>query len=136
MYDKNRFYDSDTDFLIAWTGSLKPHELADYLHEPGGCGDNEPQSMFARDLGRAYDHDLIYAQAADEVSSIEQLAQLNYITDSQLVEELESNTADENVNCFIVLWHAKRTDPRDREFAGGRLRCIGSWQHPSPFGDM
>jgi hypothetical protein len=132
MYDEKRFFDSAEDWLIAWAGMLSAEELEMYLHEHPGTKDNAPQSAFAADLGRAYDHDLINGHASDESTSLRHLTELNGLDDEALVKDLESRCARE-VRCYLILWNAKRTDSQDRLFANGKLHCLGSWQHPSPF---
>ena len=134
MFDENRFFDSIDNHLIAWVGSLNEEGLRAYLDEKGSSGTNAPQSLFAVDLGRAYDHDLLTGQASPSAATIESLARLNSLDDSQLVHELSKRaTAIPHVSCFLVLWNAKRVDPQDRWFADGRLICVGSWRHASPF---
>ena len=133
MFDRDRFFDSADGHLIAWAGQLAVDGLAGYLDESSISGPDEPQSAFARDLGRWYDHDFIYAQASDQPATLTQLAAQNYITDSELIGELEEHGNGQLFNCFVILWNARPVASNDRRFADGELACIGDWAHASPF---
>lgn len=133
MYDRNRFFDTADQQIIAWAGYLSQSELEKYLAESCDVSPDGPQSEFAHDLGRWYDHDCIYAQASDRSTSLAHLAAQNFITDSRLVDQLEKHGGGHFYKCFIILWNAKRVDDSDREFAHGKLAYIGSWISDSPF---
>lgn len=133
MYGNDRFFEVVDDWVTVWIGGLGPEELDDYLDEPGGAGDNDPISKFANDLGMWYDHDFIYAEAADTPVPVRELCLQNDIDSVELVDEMERRGMGRKANCMIVLWNARVLEwPSRRLFSDGRLICIGSWEHVSP----
>jgi hypothetical protein len=125
-----------SNHLMLWVGQLGEADLLAYVDEPGGRTDGRPQSKFAEDLGRFYDHDFLWAQAAPEASSIRDLADRIGIRDAELVSELADRVADVGpISCFLILWNYRNKRPLPQRFAGGKLRFIGSWAYPAPYTD-
>ena len=121
--------------LTAWVGELTPNDLAEYLEEPGEADERAPQSRFGADLGLWYDHDWVFAQASETPVSLRDLARANGIEDRELIEEMERRWPKGFAMCFIILWNSKLSFTAEQSFAGGRLKCIGTWPHASPVSD-
>lgn len=130
----SKIVEAAPDNVIAWAGHMTAVELATYLDEPGGRPDGEPHSDFMRDVGRFYDHDFLVAQSSDVPVAVAELARANGIRDSELISELEQR-AEEPVSALILLWNYRLKQPFPNTFAGGKLRCLGSWPHPAPISD-
>ena len=135
MYYDNPFFEPENDWVTVWVGSLDVNELEDYIGEPGGVADDEPNSKFSKDLGRWYDHDFIWAEAAKKEQVIKGLFEENGIDDDDLISEVEVRSQSSNVKCFLILWNAKKIAIDSRVFADGKITCLGSWQHESPLVD-
>ena len=103
--------------------------------EAGGAGDDEPMSRFARDLGRWYDHDFVWAEAADEPTAVRKLCRLNGVEPGEFVDEIEAGAGSGKASSLLVLWNARLVGSSDRTFAGGGLECIGCWPRKSPLTD-
>lgn len=133
MFFENPFFEPATNWLIAWVGELDHDGLDAYLDEPGHAADNEPISKFSKDLGTWYNHDFIWSQAAPNRVSAQEICGLNGIEDD-LIDEIVQRTNDE-VRCLVILWNAKQISAGSRDFADGKLKCLGSWPHQSPLAD-
>src|SRR5690349_15782220 len=134
MFLHSPFIEPEDHWVTVWLGQLNSDELEQYMHKPGGAGDNDPISDFSRDLGRWYDHDYIWRQATDKAVSTRTLCELNGINDS-LVDEIECRSGDVFFKCLLVLWNSRVITMDKRVFAGGELTCLGSWPHESPITD-
>lgn len=138
MYENDPIFDSQDHHLIAWVGTLTPDQLDAYLDEPGDRADDEPYSDFMGDLGRWCDHDFIWAEASEQPLDIVSLARKNGIDNPALIAELAQRVAPQTAwSCLLILWNARLLDSRSRpsDLNGGRLLCIGSWEHESPLTD-
>lgn len=125
-----------SNHMMLWVGQLGEAELLAYVEEPGGRIDEKPQSKFAEDLGRFYDHDFLWAQAAPKAGSIRDLAARIGIRDAELVDELSARVADVGpISCFLILWNYRNERPLSQRFAEGKLLFVGSWGYPAPYTD-
>ena len=135
MYLDNPFFEPKDDCVIVWLGSLAPEQLDDYLDEPGGASDNEPISRFCRDLGRWYDHDFIWSEAADEPTTVPELCNLNGVEPDNFIDEIVERAGRDKASSLLILWNAYIIGSSDRPFADGELDCIGCWERKSPLTD-
>ncbi|QGJ69967.1 Hypothetical protein PBC10988_16560 [Planctomycetales bacterium 10988] len=125
------------NWIAAWIGNLTEEELEDYLHEPGGAGDDEPISKFSADLNCFYDHDYTLAQTAECPQTPLELSRMGEF-ETCLVEdgveayekELTRRSAGRKVTCLLLLTNAKVIGDLNQKFAEGKLTCIGSWRQP------
>lgn len=134
MFYENPCIEAVDHWVTVWIGDLDREELRRYLHEPGGALDNEPISEFSRDLGTWYDHDYIWAEAADQPIAVAALAQQNGIEAGSFLEQLLERSGAAEVRALLVLWNA-RTTREEANLANGRLRCLGSWAEEAPLVD-
>ena len=135
MFSENPFFESVDHWVIVWIGNLNVDELDNYLNEPGGAGDYEPISEFCRDIGRWYDHDFIWAEGVNDEVSIRKLCELNGEEPDEFVDEIAERSGDISAKSLLVLWNARRIDESERNFADGRLKCIGCWERQAPLTD-
>lgn len=136
MFSENPFIEPVDNWLTVWLGELDESELEEYLDEPGGVESNAPISVFGNDLGRWYDHDFIWMEGASEPISVNEICVLNGIDSQDLIDEIVKRSNSSTTKSLLILWNAKMINFEDkRNFAEGRLKCIGSWQHTSPLTD-
>jgi hypothetical protein len=125
-----------SNHLMLWVGDLTDEELLGYLNEPGGQIDGKPQSRFAEDLLRFYDHDFLWAKASSEPVSIRELAIKIGIEDQELIDDLEQRVPiGEQITCFLILWNYRNLRPMTQRFANGKVRFVASWPYPAPYTD-
>jgi hypothetical protein len=123
-----------SNHMMLWVGQMSETELSDYIDEPGGRIDGQPQSRFAEDLLAFYDHDFLWGQANSSMISIRGLAEKNGITDPKLIAKLESSVSpSEPISCFLILWNYRNLKPLTQKFANGKLRFVGCWSFPAPY---
>lgn len=118
---------------MIWLGNMSDLELEEYLDEPGGRIDGLPQSKFAEDLLRFYDHDYLWAVAEKSPIPVADLVLKTGIADASILKFIEKQGFGER--CFstlFVLWNYENILPLDQSFAGGKLQFIGSCDCVSP----
>lgn len=136
MHFDNPFFECLDHWLTAWVGDLDEGELRAYLLEPGGALDDEPISRFGADLGTWYDHDFIWWEGAASPIPVLRLCRHNDMESDTLIGQLVKRAGPARRKCLLILWNARLIPASEqREFAGGRLECLGSWEHPSPLTD-
>lgn len=121
------------DHAMIWIGNMTESDIADYLDEPGGRIDGLPQSKFAEDLLRFYDHDFLWAVSTEVAVPAADLLSKAGISDAAIRRHIESQGFGVGVfSALIVLWNYMNTLPLDQPFAGGKLQFVGSCSCHSP----
>jgi len=134
MYAENPYFTCIDHWVTVWVGDLDEAGLEAYLEEHG-VDDNAPISDFSKDLGCWYDHDFIWYEASETPLPLALLCQLNGIDSEALIKTIIERSNADKASSLLLLWNAKIKIDDGRSFAKGKLRCLGSWEHPSPLTD-
>jgi hypothetical protein len=121
------------DHAMIWLGNMSDSEITEYLDEPGGRIDGLPQSKFAEELLRFYDHDFLWAISSEVAVPVSELLLKAGITDNQIQRHIEEQGfGGGTFSALIILWNYMNIIPIDQSFADGKLCFAGSCSCQSP----
>src|SRR5262245_41902642 len=119
--------------LVMWAGDTTPKELDQYIAENYPFGSSGPRSFFAADIMYWYDPDYLVCHASETPTGLDHLMTSWGFTDEGLIAEAVYRCPEE-VSGFILLWnYTLAHDGPVRPILKGKLACLGSWPHKSPF---